>query len=72
MENRNEMINSDVLKRAIWGRREEIATILGITPTSLSRKIHGGQVMTADELIHIANYLRIDIRKLIKRDGKAA
>ena len=66
MESRNEMIDAVALKQAIWGKRDEIAKMLEISPTSLSRKIHGSQMMSADELIRTAYYLNIDIRKLIK------
>ena len=63
---RNVMLESDVLKKAIWGRRNEVADMLGIDPTSLSRKIHRQQTMSVDELVRIAYYLNIDIRKFIK------
>ena len=66
MRNRNEMIDEVTLKQAIWGKRDEIAEMLEISPTSLSRKIHGDQTMSADELIRIAYYLNVDIRKFIK------
>jgi transcriptional regulator with XRE-family HTH domain len=64
MGNRNVMIDQVALKKAIWGKRNEIAQMLGVTPTSLSRKIHGDQTMSVDEFISIAHYLNIDIRRL--------
>jgi len=50
-------IDRQKLKGAIWGRRGAIAEVIGIHPVSLSRKIHGHQPLTVDELNKIAQYL---------------
>lgn len=50
-------INQPKLKQAIWGQRNNIANLLGVHPVSVSRKIHGKQSLTLDELNLLAQYL---------------
>jgi transcriptional regulator with XRE-family HTH domain len=61
------MINTPVLKKQMRGKSPQIAKLLGIAESSLSRKVNNRQAMTVNELVKIAHYLDIDIRKIIKK-----
>jgi len=53
-------VDRQKLKGAIWGKRAEAASFLGIHPNSLSRKINGKQPLKIEELNEIASYLNQD------------
>ena len=67
-------IDYERLRGAIGRRQEEIAHVLGIHRTSLSRKIHGKHKLTLDEMNKIAYFLGRDacdfiIETEMDRDG---
>ena len=59
-------IDTERLKKECWGRGEEIADLLGITKTSLSRKLHGHQRIFLDELNQIALFLNRSTKSFLR------
>ena len=59
-------VDRQKLRGAIWGKRRKIADAVGLHPNSVSRKIHGQQPLTIDELNEIAKYLKQDTMEFLK------
>jgi len=63
-------VDRQKLKGAIWGKRSKIAEAVGLHPNSVSRKIHGKQPLTIDELNEIAKYLKQDTMEFLQEVDK--
>ena len=59
-------IDFEKLRGAIWGRRSDVASYLGIQPESLSRKLHAERRLTIEELNKIAEALGRDATEFVR------
>ena len=66
----NPVMNTPVLKKALRGRNPELAAHLGISLNSLSRKINNKQSTFADELMLIAEFLKMDVYAIANRPSR--
>jgi len=53
-------IDRQKLKQAIRGKRDAVASHLGLHPNSISRKLSGKQALMIDEINRIADFLGRD------------
>ena len=58
------------IKNLIWGRFPEIALEMGISTTSLSRKINGSQPLSIDELNRLATIIEVRVDELLLSESK--
>ena len=58
-------IDTAKLKKAMRGKRDEIAKDLNLHPNSISRKLSGKHAITLDELNQIADFLGMDATEFI-------
>lgn len=63
---RNLVISSQKIQKMKWGKSEEIARKMGITPNTLSRKIRGNLQMTVLEINRLAKIFDVDTMELMR------
>lgn len=56
----------------LWKKRHEASKIIGIHPNTLSRRMRGEGDWTLKEINRLADYLIVDIDKLVEIDGTDA
>ena len=63
---RNLVISSQKIQKMKWGKSEEIARKMGITPNTLSRKIRGNLQMSVLEINRLAKIFEVDTMELMR------